>query len=145
MALRAIAVESTLELGVPTHVTQQGAMVRAGGSRAVTGVAPQAQECRWLVEQVVGDRTVGIVADAAILGDGRVFIGEGALFFRMATVANLIHGLLSQVVFILSVPVVAVGTDHLAFLDGMVRRQTRLCIDVGVALVTYLRLIDRHR
>lgn len=86
-----------------------------------------------------------LVTDIAILGDGRMLVGKRTLFVGMAFVAGQIDSRSRQVVLHLPVGIMAVGTDHLPFLDRMVRWHRVLCIDVGMTLVTDVRVVDRHR
>ena len=93
----------------------------------VAGVAPQAEERRRLPQQVVGHGAVRLMADAAVLPDRRVLEGERPLLLRVALVAQQVDGRLLEVVLISVLPVriVAIGADHLAFLDRVMRRQAR--------------------
>ena len=111
---------------------------------AMPDVATQAEEGRGLLEQVVGDGSMRLVADAAILGDGRVFIGKRALLLGVAFPTQHVDMLGLEISLQLPVRVVAVGADHLALLDRMMRRQGVLAEDLGMALVAGLGFLDRH-
>ena len=91
--------------------------MRGAGKAAMPGVAPQAEERRRLPQQVVGHRAVRLVADRAVLGHRRVRVGERSLLLRMALVAEQVDRLRLQVPLQLPVRIVAIGADHLAFLD----------------------------
>ena len=85
----------------------------------VAGVAPQAQKHGRLMEQVVGDGPVRIVADGTALRYGSMFPHKGPLLFRMAFEAQLIECQGFQASVILPVAIVAIGTADLAFPDRM--------------------------
>ncbi len=146
VALSAIAVESALQAGARTDIDQTRAGMRAKvWPRAVSGMAPQAQECRRLVQQVVGDCPVWVMTNPAVLRHGRVLVHERTLFFRMAATAHHVDGRFLQVTFSLTVRIVTIRTHHLALFNGMVRRHGVLGIHVCVALVTNVGIIDGHR
>jgi hypothetical protein len=83
VTLRAVAVERWTQRGIVVNVSPTPKMVVP-----VSHMAAQAQERRRLAQQVVGHRAVRFVADGAILRHWRMFIREGALFVRVAFVAN---------------------------------------------------------
>lgn len=87
-----------------------------------------------------------LVANCAVLSNRWVFNGKRALLVRVALVTHKVDGRLLEVVFISILPVgiVAIGADHLAFLDRVMRRKRVEAVDLRVALVTRLRLLDRH-
>jgi hypothetical protein len=96
------------------------------------------------VKQVIRHRAVRIVANRTILGHGRMLICKRALLLRVALVAHHIDSGLFQIVFGLAMRIVAIGAHDLAFLDWMVRRHRVLSVNVGMALVTNVRVINRH-
>ena len=108
-------------------------------------MASQAEEGRRLMQQVVGHRPMRLVANRAILRHRRMLIGERPLFLRLATVTDQIHGRLLEIALGLAVRIMAIGAQHLAFFDRMVRRHRVSGIDVAVALVAGERLVDGHR
>ena len=85
------------------------------------------------------------MTNRAVLRRGRVLVGKRPLFIAMTPVANLVDGWFFQVSLRLAVTIVAIRANHLAFLDGMMRRHRVLCINLGMALVADVRLLDRHR
>jgi hypothetical protein len=91
MALCAVRIKRSLQSWVRPNVTQQRPVVRARRSSAMARMASQAKEGRRLMQQIVGDRSVGTMANAAVLGHWRMLVGEGALFFRVAPVAHLVN------------------------------------------------------
>jgi hypothetical protein len=97
------------------------------------------------VKQIVGYGSVWVVANSTILCCRRVLINEWPLLISMAAPADLIDRWLLQIVFGLPVTIMTVRANHFAFFDRMVRRESGLCVDVGVAFETHLRLINRHR
>ena len=107
-------------------------------------VAPQAQERFRLVQQIVSDRTVWRVANAAVLGGRWMFVSERALFLGMTPVAELIDGRFLQVAFRLPVPVVTIRAHHLAFLHRVMRWHGSFREDFGMALVARRRFIHGH-
>jgi len=137
MALRAVRIHGSSHDGVVWVIQPPmiGAMAR---------MAAQAQERRRLVEQMVGYRSMRLMADTAILRHRRVFVSKGSLFLRMTAVANHVDRRFSEPLFGLSVRVVTVRTDHFALADRMMRRQIGQGIHPRMALVTNLRLLDRH-
>lgn len=120
-------------------------MVRAEWACAVAGVATQAQEGRRLVQQVIGHRTVRLVADSAILSHWRMLVSERALFFGVTFVAHHVDRGLFEVVLSLPVGIMAIGAHHLSFFDRMMRRHRILRIDIWMAFVARLWFVDRHR
>ena len=54
----------------------------------MTRVAAQAQECRWLMQQVVGHGTMWIVTYGTVFFDGRVLVYERALFIGVTSITN---------------------------------------------------------
>ena len=61
-----------------------------------------------------------VVANVAVLADRRMFEGKRPLLLRMALVTQKIDRRLLQIPRLLTVRIMAVGTDHLAFFDRMV-------------------------
>ena len=108
-------------------------------------VAAQAQERSRLMQQIVGNRAVWIVTNAAILRHRGMLIGKWSLLLRVAPVTHHVDGGLSQVIFRLTMCIVAVGTHHLAFLDRMVRRHRVLGVNLWMAFVADVRLVHGHR
>ena len=108
-------------------------------------VATQTEERRRLVEQVIRHSAVRIVTNRTILSDRGMFVCEWPLFLGMALVAHHVDGGLFEVAFRLPVSIVAIGALHLAFLNRMVRRHGVFGVDVGMALVTHLGIINCHR
>ena len=108
-------------------------------------MASQAQEGGRLLQQVIGNRAVRRMAVCTVLGHGRVLVSEGPLFLGMALPAQEIERFRFQVTFHLTVPIVAIAAEHLAFLHGVVRRHRELGEDVSVALEADVRVVDRHR
>ena len=51
-------------------------------------MAAQAQECRRLMQQVVGHGTVWIVTYGTVFFDGRVLVDERALFIGVTSITN---------------------------------------------------------
>ena len=87
VARRAVRVEGWPELRYGVDIDACG--VLAG---AVSAVAPQAQERRRLLEQVVGHGSVRLVADRAVLRHRRMLVGERTLLLGMALVAQQVDG-----------------------------------------------------
>ena len=85
------------------------------------------------------------MANRAVLRRRRVLKGEGALFFAMTPVANLVDRWFFQVSLRLAVTIVAIRANHFAFLDGMVRWHRVLSVNLGMASVADVWLVDRHR
>ena len=102
---------------------------------AVADVASQAEEGGRLYEQVIGHGAVRRMADRAVFGHRRVLIGERTLFLGVAFPAQQVERFRPQVAFHLPVCVVAIGAEHLALLDRVMRRQRELGEDVRMALV----------
>ena len=91
VALAAIAEERCLLAHIVSNIGKPCERVRSGSwSRAVSRVAPQAKECFWLMQQVIGDGAMWRVANAAILRRRWVLVCKRTLFVGMATVAQLV-------------------------------------------------------
>ena len=120
-------------------------MIRPDRARSVACVTAQAQERRWLMQQIVGNRSMRLMANRAILGHRRMFVGKRPLFFRMAAVTDHVDRRLLQIALCLAMRIVAIRAKHLAFLDRMVRRHCVSCIDFAVALVAREWLVHGHR
>ena len=120
-------------------------MVRPDRARAVACVTAQAQESRWLMQQIVGNRSMRLMANRAILGHRRMFVGKRPLFFRMAAVTDHVDRRLLQIALCLAMRIVAIRAKHLAFLDRMMRRHCVLGVNVAMALVAGERLVHGHR
>ena len=75
------------------------------------------------MQQVVSHGTMRVVANGTIFLDGRVLVDKRALLFGVTSITNHIDGVGFQVSFGLSVRIVAIGTRHLPFPDGMMGRQ----------------------
>ncbi len=86
-----------------------------------------------------------LVAVRAVLGDRCVFVRERPFLFRVALVADRVDRILLEVPLGLAVGIMAGRANHLAFSDRVVRRQRRQGVDLLVAFVTRLRLVDAHR
>ena len=86
-----------------------------------------------------------VVANSAVLRDGRMLIRERALFIRMALIAHHVYGRFLEIVLGLTMGIMTVRAHHLSFLDWMVRRHRIPCIDLLMALVTNFWFTDRHR
>ena len=145
MALRAIAVEGALQRGTRADVDQPRTSVGTevvGGT--VSGMASQAQERRGLLQQVVLDRPVRIVADRAILRHRRVLVDERPLLIGVTLVADHVDRGFFQAPFGLAVRIMTIRADHLPFLDGVVRWHAVEAENLGMALVAHVRLIDGH-
>jgi len=104
----------------------------------------QTEKHRRLAEQIVGHRSVRLMANRAILGHRRMLIGKRALFVGVAPVADQVDRRLAEIALRLTVTVVAVRADHLPFLDGMVLRHRGLAIDIAVTFVAHEGLVNRH-
>ena len=120
-------------------------MVRPDRARAVACVTAQAQESRWLMQQIVGNRPMRLMANRTILGNRRMFVGKRPLFFRMAAVTDHVDRRLLQIALCLAMRIVAIRAKHLAFLDRMMRRHCVLGVNVAMALVAGERLVHGHR
>jgi hypothetical protein len=130
MTLRAIGIERGLQCRAGADVAQQRRMIGTQWACTVSCVAAQAQKRRRLVKQVVCHRAMRIVTNTAILRYRRMFVCERTLLLGMAPITHHIDGWFLQVIFRLSVRIVAVGANHLAFFNRMVRRHCVLGIDV---------------
>lgn len=121
VTLRTIAVESALQGGTRAHVDQPRTRVRteiAGGT--VPRMASQAQERRGLLQQIILDSTVRLVADRTTLGDRRVLIDERPLLIGVAFVADHVDRGFFQASCSLAVRIMTIRADHLSLFDGMV-------------------------
>ena len=108
-------------------------------------MAPQAEERHRLAQQIIGYRAVRLVTIRAALRHRRMLVHKRPLLFCMALVAQTVDRILFEVTFGLAVRVVAVGANHLAFPDRMVRRQGAESVDRRVTFVARLRFVDAHR
>ena len=108
-------------------------------------MASQAKKCRRFPQQIVCHGPVRLVTIDAVLGCRWVLVNKRALLLRVATITNLVHGICLQVPLELAMRIVAVGADHLAFLDGMVRRKRAEGVDLRVASVANFGFLDGHR
>ena len=86
-----------------------------------------------------------VVADRTILRHWWMLVRKRSLFVSVALITHHVHGRLFEIVLRLTMRVVAIGANHLAFLDRMVRRHRGLGIDLRMALVAGLRFVHRHR
>ena len=121
MALGAVRVECRAEISSGDSLPE---LVNIGVAIAsVTGMASQTQERCRLTQEIIRHRPVGIVADVAVLFDGRVLIDKWPLLVRMALVADHVDGRLLQVFGGAAVRVMATGAFHFPLLERMVRRQ----------------------
>ena len=108
-------------------------------------MATQAEERHGLAQQIIGHGAVRVVTIRTILRHRRVLVYKRPLLFCMALVAQSVYRILFEVALRLTVGVVAIGTDHLAFPDRMVGRQGGERVDRRMALVARLRFINAHR
>ena len=88
---------------------------------------------------------MGLVADRAPLSDRRMLEGERPLLLRMTLVADQIDRFLLEVPQVLAVWIMAIGANHFAFLDGMMRGKCIQSIYFRMAFVTCFGLLHRHR
>lgn len=137
VALRAIRVEgSPLCRNLPKMHVISAVMPR---------VAPQAEERRRLLQQVIDHRTMWIVADHAILRHRRMLMHEGALLRRVTFIAGQVGGgLLQEFSALPPVGVMALGAKHFPFRHWVMERQAEHGSDLRVTTVADQRLIDRH-
>ena len=85
-------------------------------------MALQADERLVLLQQVVGNCSVRIVADGAVFRDRRMLKHKWPLVARMAVDAEVVGAFFGYQTF-RGMRIVAAAAIHLAFLDGMVRRE----------------------
>jgi hypothetical protein len=97
------------------------------------------------MQQIVRDGTVRVVAMTAVLGDRRMLPYERAFLLRMTFITELVQGVCFQVPEPLTVSVVTVRTDHLAFPNGMVGWQGRQTIYLRMAFIACRRFVYGHR
>jgi hypothetical protein len=94
VALRAVAVECTLHSRTRADIHQPRPSVWAEvRAHSVSGMAPQAQECRGLLQQIVFNSAVCLMADRAILRHRWVLVDERPVYLHgtwqtMLTVAS---------------------------------------------------------
>ena len=112
--------------------------------RGVACVAPQAQERRRLLQEVVGDGAVRLVAIGAVLSYRRMFPHKRPLLLRVAFEAQLIECLGLQAFVIFAMGVVTVRTADLAFPDRMMGRQGGQREYLGMAFETGIRFGNSH-
>ena len=105
-------------------------------------MATQAEERGGLMQQVVGHGSVRVMADRTVLFDWSVLVGERSLFFGVTAVASEIDRVFLQMAIRLAVRIVTGRADHLAFTNGMVRWQLHQSIDLLMALVANIRIVD---
>ena len=118
--------------------------LRRATVRRMPVVTPQTEKCRRLMQQVVGHRAVRVMAISTALRHRRVFPHERAFLVCVTLETQLIQRFGLETAVPLSVTVVAIGTDNLALLDRMVRRQRSHAENLGMAPVTRRRLVDAH-
>lgn len=100
-----------------------------------------AEEGRTLLQQIVINRAVRVVADRAILGDRLMVAHKRSALLHVARVAGFDNAIARQHLFAgTAVRIVAVGANDLAFLDRMVRRAVDLSALLFVARETHFRL-----
>ena len=116
--------------------------LRRAGVRRVARVATQAQKRRRLVQKVVGDRPVWIVTITAVLCYRRVFPDKWPLLLRVALVTKIVRRFRLQVPLCLAVAVMAVGADHFALSNRVVRRHRRHSKYLGMTFEARARLVD---
>jgi hypothetical protein len=107
----------------------------------VAGMTLQAEQRLFDLKHAVIGRTMGPMADAAILSHRRVLMSEGALLFGMTAVTHFRIGFPAEIAPLIAVDVVAIRTDHLPLCDWMVRREPSLRYLLGVALAAEIRLL----
>ena len=106
--------------GVQTTLQQARRTTHRGAVVTAMALLTQIRCARF--EQWRIDRTVWRMAITAVVGDRRVFPKEGATFFGMTGVAGVIYVVLQQELGTRgAVRVVAIGTSHLAGIQGMGR------------------------
>ena len=79
------------------------------------------QERRTRLEKAGRRRPVGLVANAAILGNRLMVMDERAAFFHVAGVARLVSAALGQMFWIVAMHIVTRRAVHFAFNNRMVR------------------------
>ena len=94
----------------------------------------QADERLVLLQQVVGDSAVGVVADGTVFSDRSMLKHKWALVTRVAVNAEIVGAFLGHQAFC-GMRIVAAAAIHLAFLDGMVRGEHGLGHLLLVAVV----------
>ena len=107
-------------------------------------MATQTQERSRLSQKVIRHGSVGVVANSAVLRNGRVLIDKRSLLVRMALVADHVYGRFLQVSRGAAVGIVAAGAHHLPFLQRMVRGEGELGGNILVAGITHFRVLHRH-
>jgi hypothetical protein len=112
---------------------------RCAGMRTVMTFL--AQEWRTRLQQRRNVGTVRRMADGAVFRDGLMLKQEGAAFFRMAGIASFGDRIfLEQLGAGRAMRVVAIGTHHLAFTDGVMRDFSALCPLLFVTGIANFRL-----
>ena len=74
-----------------------------------------------------------------------MLVDEWALLLHMAAITDQVHRRLLQESECLSMRVVAVAAEHLSFEDRVVRRHLGKGVDLRMALVAGVGVVDRHR
>ena len=83
-------------------------------------MAPKTEKGLTLLQKVISNCSMCIMAERATFFYRRMFIKEGSLLIGMATKAELINGNVHQLVCFCTMRAVAFTAVHFAFPDGMV-------------------------
>jgi hypothetical protein len=87
---------------------------------AMPAMTAETEEWLTLLQQIIGNSPMGIMAEIAILLYRCMFIEKGSLFFGMALIAKGINVHLCQNLRLRTMGSMTVRTFHFTFPDGMV-------------------------
>jgi hypothetical protein len=97
-----------------------------------------------LHQQVIGNGSVRIMTDAAVLNHRGMLIDKRPLIFRMTFKAQVIYSILAQIVIFCAVNIMAASTGQLSLVDRVMGGQGSLGFFVLVTGKAYCRVTEVH-
>ena len=110
----------------------------------MSGVAAQAEKRLILHQQVIGNGSVRVMTDAAVLNHRRMLIDKRPLIFRMAFKAQVSDGILFQIMIFCAVNIMAASTGQLALIDRVMGGQGSLGFFLLMTGKAYCRITEVH-
>ena len=103
-------------------------------------VTSETQKRFILFQEIIGNRSMRIVADTAVLGYRSMLKDEGSLKLGVAVVTEIIHGSLNDILFIGCMGIMTTAAFHFTFPDGVMGREVHLGLFFPVAPITEIGL-----
>ena len=110
----------------------------------MTGVTAQAEKRLILHQQVIGNGSVRVMTDAAVLNNRRMLIDKRTLIFSMTFKAQISDGIFVQIVILCAVNIVTASTGHLLLVDRVMGGQSTLGLFLLMTGKAYCRIAEVH-